>query len=399
MQILTINSGSSSIKFAIYDCEKTSESCVAVGTINNIGLHDSEFAVNSAKAVVHKRYASLPDHNSAVKIILDWLQDNSFDKTITGVGHRVVHGGARYKTPVLVTGTVIAELRRLTPLAPNHLPHEILAIEAVLRFSPFQKIDQVACFDTAFHRDMPGEAETYPLPEHLRKDGIIRYGFHGLSYEYIMSRLAGETSSKGNLNRVIIAHLGHGASMAAIKDGRCMDTTMGFTPAGGLVMSTRTGDLDPGVIIYLLTQKGMTIEEVNTLVYKQSGLLGVSGTTSDMKELLEKSKEDQMARMAVTLFCYQIKKYIGAFSAALGGLDTLVFTGGIGENAPYVRAAACHDLEYLGIVIDPALNEKNAPVISKPGSRVAVRVIKTNEELMVARHTYNTLVEGLPLQE
>ncbi len=392
MQILTINSGSSSIKFSIYDCEERSESCAAFGTIDNIGLKESEFTVKSSQAAVHKKYAGLPDHNSAIKVILDWLQDGSFGKSIGGVGHRAVHGGVRFKTPALVTGELIAELRRLSPLAPNHLPHEILAMESVSRFFPFRKIKQVACFDTAFHRDMPSEAQTYPLPEYLRKDGIIRYGFHGLSYEYIMSKLTRDASSKDNLNRVIIAHLGHGASMAAVKDGRCMDTTMGFTPAGGLMMSTRTGDLDPGVMLYLLTQKGMTAEEVNTLVYRRSGLLGVSGTSSDMKELLEKFKEEPMAERAVTLFCYQVKKFIGAFSAALAGLDTLVFTGGIGENAPYVRGAACNGLEYLGIVIDNALNEKNEPVISNPGSGVAVRVIKTNEELMVARHTYNTLI-------
>lgn len=396
MRILTINSGSSSIKFSIYDCEKASESSIASGSIINIGLNGSEFAAKSGQVVFHKNYASLPDHNSAIKVLIDWLNDCTFGKTLNGIGHRVVHGGERFISPNLVTDKLVDELRILSPLAPNHLPHEILAIEAFRRFIP--EIRQVACFDTAFHRNMPQEAQTYPLPEHLRKDGIVRYGFHGLSYEYIVSRLVSEVSSEKELNRVIIAHLGHGASMAAVKDGRCIDTSMGFTPSGGLVMSTRTGDLDPGIIIYLLTQKGMTPDEVNTLVYKRSGLLGISGVSSDMKELLEKAETDPLAQMAVSIFCYQAKKFIGAYSTALGGLDTLVFTGGIGENAPQVRNTICQGLEYMGVHIDQALNARNAAVISKSGSGVAVRVIKTNEELIVARHTYNTLAGDQPAQ-
>ena len=393
MKILTINSGSSSIKFSIYDCEKALEASIASGSIINIGLHESEFAARSGQGVFNKKYASLPDHNSAINVLIDWLNDCHLADALDGIGHRVVHGGERFISPTLVTDRFIGELRDLSPLAPNHLPHEILAIDAFRCFIP--EIRQVACFDTAFHRNLPLEAQTYPLPEYLRKDGVVRYGFHGLSYEYIVSRLAMDAPPQKGLNRVIIAHLGHGASMAAIKDGRCIDTSMGFTPSGGLVMSTRTGDLDPGIIIYLLTQKGMTIDDVNTLVYKRSGLLGLSGVSSDMKELLEKSETDPMARLAVSIFCYQAKKFVGAYSTALGGLDTLVFTGGMGENAPYVRSAICLGLEYLGIHIDPALNAKNAAVISNPSGPVVVRVIKTNEELMVARHTYNTLAGGL----
>ncbi|MBI5885019.1 MAG: acetate/propionate family kinase [Deltaproteobacteria bacterium] len=394
MQILTINSGSSSIKFSVYDCAKGVESRLAVGMVNNIGMtgSESEFTVDSAGAASRKVYPGLPDHDAAIKVILDWLKGGPYAESIAGVGHRVVHGGERFIAPSLVNTGLLEELRRLRPLAPNHLPHEILAIESIARFAP--DIRQVACFDTSFHRAMPMEAQTYPLPEDLRKGGIVRYGFHGLSYEYIMSVLAGEAGSGAKTGRVIIAHLGHGASMAAVKDGRCMDTSMGFTPSGGLVMSTRTGDLDPGIIIHLLTEKGMTIEEVNTLVYKRSGLLALSGASPNMRELLERSKTDPHAAMAVAIFCYQVRKFIGAYSAVLGGLDTLVFTAGIGENAAYVRFAACQGLEYLGVGIDPALNNKAAPVISKTGSNVTVRVIKTNEELMVARHTSETLGMG-----
>jgi acetate kinase len=339
----------------------------------------------------------VPDHNSAVKVILHWLETGSFTKSIDGIGHRVVHGGRTFKSPSLVTTNLLTELRSLAPLAPNHLPHEILAIESFRQFIPAVK--QVACFDTAFHCDMPQTARTYALPRYLTEAGIVRYGFHGLSYEYVISALASEAASKNPPSRVIIAHLGHGASMAAIKDGKSIDTTMGFTPAGGLVMSTRTGDLDPGVILYLLTQKHMKAEEVGELMYKKAGLLGVSGTSADMKELLEKADNDPTAKEAVSLFCYQAKKFIGAFTAVLEGLDTLVFTGGIGENAPQVRHAVCDGLEYLGINIDEALNKKNGTVISKSGSGVSVRVIKTNEELMAARHTHNALTKHATLEK
>lgn len=386
MHILTINSGSSSIKFSIYDVEKTFEKRLAAGAVNGIGLTEGDFHVKTDKEALHKKCGRLPDHGSAMDVIFNWLKGSDFTGSLEGVGHRVVHGGTRFKSPHVINDELLAELRSLMPLAPNHLPHEIMAVEYAGRLI---KARQVACFDTAFHRNMPPEAQTYPLPENLRNDGIIRYGFHGLSYEYILRELArGGTSGNG---RVIIAHLGHGASMAAVKDGVCVDTTMGFTPAGGLVMSTRTGDLDPGVVIYLLMQKGMTIEEVGELVYKKSGLLGVSGISSDMKELLEKAKDVFAAKEAIAVFCYQAKKFIGAFTAVLGGLDTLVFTGGIGENAPEVRSLICRELACIGIEIDPALNDKNGPVISMPGGGVTVRVIKTDEELMVARHTYSTL--------
>ncbi|TAN62718.1 acetate/propionate family kinase [bacterium] len=397
MRILTINSGSSSIKFSIYNIEKTSEARIAVGAINNIGLTDGGFHVKVVEGAEQKKPISVPDHNFAIKAILDWLETGSFIKSIDGVGHRVVHGGRTFKSPAIVTDALLTELRNITHLAPNHLPHEILAIESFRRFIP--EVKQVACFDTAFHCEMPQTARAYPLPRYLTEAGIVRYGFHGLSYEYVINALAREAASKNLPSRVVIAHLGHGASMAAIKDGKCVDTTMGFTPAGGLVMSTRTGDLDPGVILYLLMQKGMTPEEVSELVYKKAGLLGVSGSSADMKELLEKANNDPMAKEATSLFCYQAKKTVGAFTAVLGGLDVLVFTGGIGENAPYVRHAICDGLEYLGINIDEALNEKNETIISKTDGGVIVRVIKTNEELMVARHTCNALTEQMPLEK
>jgi len=395
MHILTINSGSSSIKFSVYDCANGADARLAVGMVNNIAVagSKSEFTVDSGGAASRMTYSGLPDHDAAIKVILDWLSESPYADGIAGVGHRVVHGGERFTAPSPVTPGLLEELRRLRPLAPNHLPHEIRVIEAVGRFAP--ATPQVACFDTSFHRVMPPEAQTYPLPEDLRRSGIVRYGFHGLSYEYIMSVLAADAAgSVAKTGRVIVAHLGHGASMAAVKDGRCMDTSMGFTPSGGLVMSTRTGDLDPGIIIHLLTEKGMTIDEVNTLVYKRAGLLALSGVTPNMRELLERQKTDPASAMAIAVFCYTVRKFIGAYSAVLGGLDTLVFTGGIGENAPYVRQDVCQGFEYLGVNIDPELNERGAPVISKAGSGVTVRVIKTNEELMVARHTWETLGKG-----
>ncbi len=389
MHILTINSGSSSIKFSLYRMEPQEE-LVSTGSVRGIGLASGLFHVRdgSDKAAVEKRL-DLRDHGPALKEITGWLSGTREGRAIDAIGHRMVHGGSAYTEPHFITPELLAALDELIPFAPDHLPHEIDAIKEFGRFYPGMK--QVACFDTAFHRAMPGIAQLYALPEEVRRHGIVRYGFHGLSYEYILSELRREAGVEAAGGRVIIAHLGNGASMGAFRGGRSMDTTMGFTPAGGLVMSTRTGDLDPGVIVYLLKEKNIDASLLNRIVNKQSGLLGVSGTSADMKELLDKEPADSRAADAVELFCYTAKKFIGALAAVLGGLDTLVFTGGIGENSPPVRERICRDLEFLGIRIDADLNDKNAAVISGDGDPVAVRVMKTNEELMIARHTYGLI--------
>lgn len=377
MRVLTINSGSSSIKFSLYDIS-VGESLLVSGKLDRISLSDGTFtAKDSAGRTIKDEPAVYPSHDEALKALFDLLSGYG---NVDAVGHRVVHGGMKYTSPQIIDAALMEELYRLIPFATEHLPHEIKAIEAVWKNYP--KLKQVACFDTAFHRGLPKLSEAYALPEEFRKDGIIKYGFHGLSYEFIVSELG--NAAKG---KVIIAHLGNGASMAAIKDGRPIDTTMGFTPVSGLVMSTRTGDLDPGAIIYMMKEKGLTADEVNVIINKKSGLLGVSGVSSDMKDLLSKENADPKAAFAIELFSYAARKYIGAFSAALGGLDTLVFTGGMGENSPEIRKRICKGLEFLGIEIGDARNLSNAPVISKENARASVRVIKTNEELMIARHT------------
>jgi acetate kinase len=303
-----------------------------------------------------------------------------------------VHGGSAYTEPRLITLELLTALDGLIPFAPDHLPHEIGAVREIARLYP--GIRQVACFDTAFHRTMPGVARLYALPEEVRQQGVERYGFHGLSYEYILNELRRESGQETADGRVIIAHLGNGASMAAFSRGRSRDTTMGFTPAGGLVMSTRSGDLDPGVIVYLLKEKGMDAASLNQMVNKQSGLIGVSGTSPNMKELLDREAKDRRAADAVQLFCYQAKKYLGALAAVLGGLDTLIFTGGIGEHSPTIRDRICREMGFFGISVDANRNNTNAGVISCGSGPVVVRVMKTNEELMIARHTHQLITKA-----
>jgi acetate kinase len=298
------------------------------------------------------------------------------------VGHRVVHGGPKYWEPERVTPEMIADLRQLSPFDPEHLPEEILLAAAFHR--RFPDLTQIACFDTAFHHDMPRVACLLPIPRRYESKGVRRYGFHGLSYAYLMQeleRIAGAEAANG---RLILAHLGNGASMAAIHNGRCIDTTMAFTPTAGLVMGTRTGDLDPGLVSFLARNEKVTAAHFNRMVNHESGMLGVSETSSDMRDLLAREAEDVRAAEAVALFCYQAKKWIGAYAAALGGLDTLVFAGGIGEHAPVVRARICQGLNFLGIELNEARNAENAGVISNDGSWTAVRVIRTDEELMIA---------------
>jgi acetate kinase len=324
-----------------------------------------------------------PDHTAAVGILMDWIEQRSGRDALTAVGHRVVHGGPKYYKPQRITPEMITELKQLSPFDPDHMPEEILLTEAF--HHRFPDLPQVACFDTAFHHDLPRVAQMLPIPRRYEAQGVRRYGFHGLSYEFLMeelARLAGPDVARG---RVILAHLGNGASLAAVRNGKSVDTSMSFTPTAGVPMSTRTGDLDPGLVWYLARTEKMSPKQFNHMVNFQSGLLGISETSSDMRDLLEHETQDVRAAEAVALFCYQVKKWIGSFAAALGGIETLVFAGGIGENAPAVRARICDGLGFLGIELEEKHNAANEGVISAAPSRVVVRVIHTNEELMIAK--------------
>jgi acetate kinase len=371
----------------------TTEELLLVGKLDRIGVAKGHLrAQDRAGNSRVERRLELPDHETALQVLFDWLQAEKVSRDLAAVGHRLVHGGRCHVKTQKIGPRSLADIKKLVPLAPDHLPHEIRAIEVVSAWFP--ELVQVACFDTAFHRQMPAVAQSYPLPEKYTRGAIIRYGFHGLSYEYLLQELAREAGGAGTQGRIIMAHLGNGASMAALHDGKSLDTTMGMTPTGGLVMSTRSGDLDPGVVLYLLREEGLAVEEVNTLLNKEAGLLGTSGISSDMQDLLDREASDAGAAAAVELFCYTARKFVGAFTAVLGGLDTLVFTGGIGENAPAIRARICHNLGFLGLGLDEVSNAANAPIISRPDSRVTVRVMQTNEELMIARHTRDLLEKG-----
>ncbi|MFA5353690.1 MAG: acetate/propionate family kinase, partial [Thermodesulfovibrionales bacterium] len=319
-----------------------------------------------------------------------WIKERIGFSSILAVGHRIVHG-MRHTAPEAVSGTLLNELHLIADYDPDHLPFEIELIEAFLRSNPH--LPQIACFDTAFHRTMPRVARLLPIPRRFDAMGIEKYGFHGLSYAFLMEelgRIAGPEAAKG---RLILAHLGNGASLAAVRDGRGIDTTMGFTPAAGLPMGARTGDLDPGVAWHLMKKENLSPDQFNNLVNHESGLLGVSETSSDMRDLLALQAEDLRAAEAVELFCYHARKWIGAFSAVLGGVDTLVFSAGIGENSPEIRARICKGLGFLGIAIDEERNSRNAPVLSPATGPVCVRVIRTDEELMIARTVYRIIEE------
>ena len=377
--ILTLNSGSSSLKFALV----AGGVRTVHGSLERIGLKGGAFRVRTAAGDRTDEGIDLPEHDAALQRLFAWLAASPH--RLAAAGHRLVYGGREYTRPHLIVPKLVADLRRLVPFAPEHLPHELKAIEAVTRAYP--DLPQVACFDTAFHATSPEIAHWYPLPRTYWEQGVIRYGFHGLSYEYILQELEREAGAGAAGGRVIIAHLGNGASMAAIRGGKPVDTTMGFTPAGGLMMGTRSGDLDPGVILFLVEQGGLSAAEVREMLNARSGLLGVSGTSSDMQELLERESADPAAALAIELFCYEAKKFAGALAAVLGGLDTLVFTAGIGENAAAVRARICAGLEFLGIRIEMGRNERHEAVISDGSGPVTVRVMKTDEEVMIARHT------------
>ena len=388
--VLTINAGSSSIRFAVYDTGVALHRRLA-GKIDRIGMRGTTLIVNDAAGTPQTpRRLDAADHRAAAGFLLDWIEAQPVFASVNAVGHRVVHG-MQHSEPELVTPKLLAELRRITPYAPDHLPREIGLIDAFQKRHP--QLRQLACFDTAFHRTMPSVAKLLPIPRRYAAKGVERYGFHGLSYAYLMQELVriDPVAAKG---RVILAHLGNGASLAAVHRGKSIDTSMGFTPTAGLVMSTRTGDLDPGVGYYLARSERMSAARFQHMVNHESGLLGVSGISSDVRDLLAQEDADARAAEAVSLFCYQAKKWIGSYAAALGGLDTLVFAGGIGENAPLIRQRICEGLGFLGIALHPKRNAKNASVISTDSGRVTVRVIRTDEERMIARSVIRVLKLG-----
>jgi acetate kinase len=381
--VLTLNGGSSSIKFALFETTHPLRRALQ-GKIERIGLPGAMLVIQEPEqASSVSSPVAAPDHEAAVALLMDSLDQRMGRGNLVAAGHRVVHGGAEYHEPQRITPQMISTLRRLSPFDPEHLPEEIMLAEVLRRRYP--DLPQVACFDTAFHHDLPRVAQLLPIPRRYQALGVRRYGFHGLSYSYLLQELERISDAQTARGRVILAHLGNGASMAAVLGGRSIDTTMAFTPAAGLVMSTRTGDVDPGLVAFLAQSEKMNTAQFDRMVNHESGLLGVSETSSDMQDLLERETVDERAAEAVALFCYQAKKQIGAYAAVLGGLDMLVFAGGIGENAPSVRARICADLGFLGIELEKKRNEANEGVISAPGSRVTVRVIRTDEELMIAK--------------
>jgi acetate kinase len=388
--VLTINGGSSSIRFAIFEAGASRPS--SSGRIERIGMRGTNLVhANEAGVASLPLRVTAPDHRTAAAFLIGWLERQCFFPSIRAIGHRVVHG-MKHSAPERVTPVLLAELRRITPYDPDHLPGEIELIQIFLKRHPM--LPQVACFDTAFHRTMPKVAKLLPIPRRYATKGVERYGFHGLSYAYLMEELARRGDPAARRGRVILAHLGNGASLAAVRDGRSIDTSMGFTPAAGLVMSTRSGDLDPGLLSFLSRSEHLTPGKLEHMVNQESGLLGVSETSPDVRDLLSREAKDVRAAEAIELFCYQAKKWIGAYAAALGGLDTLVFAGGIGENSPLIRERICADLDFFGIKLHSGRNGKNAPVISTNSTPVTVRVIRTDEELMIARSTLRILPMG-----
>jgi acetate kinase len=388
--LAVVNAGSSSIKFALYEAEPP-QAMLFRGQIEQIGV-SPHLHVDDAKgerAVEQSWAADALDHRSATQQILKTAAGLARGVPILGVGHRVVHGGSSYGSPVRVDATVMTELSALSPLAPLHQPNHLAAIAAIAEAAP--QIPQVACFDTAFHRRQPALAQMFALPRRLTESGIKRYGFHGLSYEYVTSRLA-DLAPELVEGRLIIAHLGSGASLCALKRGRSMATTMGFTAVDGLMMGTRCGTIDPGVLLYLMDTRGMDARALEKLIYRESGLFGVSGISSDMKRL--RASSDPAAAEAIALFVYRISREVGSLAAALGGLDALVFTGGIGENDALIRSEVARTCEWLGLILDETRNQGGQGRISSDGSRVASWVVKTDEERMVARHTSAVLGIG-----
>jgi len=389
--VLTINGGSSSIKFALYQTGEPLEQRFH-GSVDRIGLPGTNLTFSDSTGNQKGNLIlESSDTRSASSFLIDWLEEQIDFSLTSGVGHRVVFG-MKHTEPERITQELLNELHRISPYDTDHLPAEVELIEALRQRYP--KLPQVACFDTAFHRTMPRVARLLPIPRRFDAIGIQRYGFHGLSYAYLIEELARVAGAKAAQGRVILAHLGNGASLTAAHGGKSIDTSMGFTPTSGLPMSTRPGDLDPGLVWYWMRTENLTPKQFNNLINHESGLFGISETSSDMRDLLDRETQDVRAAEAVALFCYQVKKWIGAFAAALGGLDTLVFAGGIGENAPTVRARICDGLGFLGIELEEKRNAANEGVISAAASQVAVRVIRTDEERMIAKTVCRVLGLG-----
>jgi acetate kinase len=398
---LVVNAGSSSLKFSVFRNIGADGVAVAVnGQISGIGTRPRFEAKDTGRRVLADHgwpAGENPDRATLLRFLLNWIEEHLEGVRLVAAGHRVVHGGTRFAQPVLLTPDVLDELETLVPLAPLHQPHNLAAIRALGEAHP--GLPQVACFDTAFHRTHPWQATAFGIPRELREEGIRRYGFHGLSYEYIARTLPGAVSSavpgaRARLDdaRVVVAHLGSGASMCAIHGGRSVDSSMGFSTLDGLMMGTRCGALDPGVVVHLMRQKGLSLEAVEKILYHKSGLLGVSGLSNDMRTLLE--SDDPHAAEAVELFCFRVAKETGALAASMGGIDAFVFTAGIGERSAPVRARVVEQLGWLGMAIDPQANAVNQTVISTPDSRVPVLVIPTDEEQMIALHAREVLAKA-----
>ena len=381
--ILTINGGSSSVKFALFETTEEFNRLLS-GKVERIGSADTEMEITDhATGKTEHQAVVAAEHASVIQPLARFIEKKVDFGQIAAVVHRIVHGGIRYSEPALITPDMLVYLEQISPYDPEHLPMEIAMIRTFTHYYP--NLRQVACFDTAFHRDMPRIAKILSIPRRYFDEGVQRYGFHGISYSFLMDELersAGKAEASG---RVILAHLGNGASMAVVLSEKSIDTSMAFTPTAGLVMGTRTGDIDPGLAAFLAHTEKMTPTQFYKMANYQSGMLGVSGKSSDMQDLLKMEKDDPNAADAIALFCYTARKFIGAYAAVLNGLDTLVFSGGIGENSALIRARICNGLDFLGLELDPSQNEANAPLISTAVSRVSVRVIRTDEELQMAR--------------
>lgn len=387
--ILVINSGSSSVKFALFETVSVEPQRIWSGSLERIGFDDGRFLVRTADgtALVDET-REIPDHDTALDLLLNWIEDRDTQAAPIAVGHRVVHGGENCDCPLLVTPVLETELKQLVPLAPLHLPHNLAGITAVRRQRP--GLPQVACFDTAFHHGLSRVARLTGLPRRFEEEGIRRYGFHGLSYEYVIGEVRRRDGDAAAEERIIVAHLGNGASMAAIRNGHSVETTMGFSTLAGLPMGTRPGDLDPGVLLHLLIEKQMTPDVLQQILYTESGLLGLSGLSRNMADLLARRDVPEAAE-AIDFFCHHACRHLAGLTPALGGLDRLVFTGGIGANSSEIRARICERLDYLGLTLDADRNAGQQRIVSTDGSTVLIEAFKTDEELVIARHTQNIL--------
>jgi acetate kinase len=382
--IAVLNAGSSSIKFSIFVMRGSALELELHGQVEGIYTTPHFIAKRNDGTTAEKSWTegTKLGHDGTLDYLIPFLRAELADDHLIGVGHRVLHGGLEFKGPVLVDVEVAEGIEKLIPLAPLHQPHNLAPIRWLLEKVP--ELPQVACFDTSFHRTNPEVAQRFALPEALHEAGVLHYGFHGLSYEYIASILP-QFDDHAASGKTIVLHLGNGASMCAIEDGRSLTSTMAFTALDGLPMGTRSGSLDPGVILYLMDERGLDARGIEHLLYEESGLLGVSGTSSDMRTLL--ASRDPRAKLAIDLYCYRIRREMGSLAGALGGLDAIVFTGGIGENSAAIRERACRDAAWLGVELDSSANSAGVPRISMPGARVSAWAIPTNEELMIARHT------------